>query len=176
MLQDAGLTYQQFKNCRDNLSSWLEHLPRNQLRPSDGPSQIAYKLQAQKVRGWGGRPHPLPWQPLPQGEQPGCLWPPSGQCSKRPYSSDHRGLGQHRDGSTPLPQTASPAPFDVESGLDAPGVPTPPAPASSYLPGPYDTVAMNQGLGGTAWPSGSSGWWETGMSWAMMLLSTWWRS
>ncbi|KAM5308293.1 envoplakin [Glossophaga mutica] len=48
MLQDTGLTYQQFKNCRDNLSSWLEHLPPNQLRPSDGPSQIAYKLQAQK--------------------------------------------------------------------------------------------------------------------------------
>ncbi|XP_036921086.1 envoplakin [Sturnira hondurensis] len=48
MLQDAGLTYQQFKNCRDNLSSWLEHLPHNQLRLSDGPSQMAYKLQAQK--------------------------------------------------------------------------------------------------------------------------------
>lgn len=52
-MQDAGLTYQQFKNCRDNLSAWLEHLPRSQLRPSDGPSQVAYKLQAQKVRGWG---------------------------------------------------------------------------------------------------------------------------
>uniref|UniRef100_A0A8C8YLP1 Envoplakin n=1 Tax=Prolemur simus TaxID=1328070 RepID=A0A8C8YLP1_PROSS len=48
MLQDVGLTYQQFKNRRDNLSSWLEHLPRNQVRPSDGPSQIAYKLQAEK--------------------------------------------------------------------------------------------------------------------------------
>ncbi|XP_054449361.1 envoplakin [Pteronotus mesoamericanus] len=48
MLQDTGLTHQQFKNCSDNLSSWLEHLPHNQLRPSDGPSQIAYKLQAQK--------------------------------------------------------------------------------------------------------------------------------
>ncbi|XP_058417671.1 envoplakin [Diceros bicornis minor] len=47
-VQDAGLTYQQFKNCKDNLSSWLEHLPCNQVRPSDGPSQIAYKLQAQK--------------------------------------------------------------------------------------------------------------------------------
>ncbi|XP_007958050.1 envoplakin [Orycteropus afer afer] len=45
---DASLTYQQFKNCRDNLSSWLEHLPRNQVRPSAGPSQMAYKLQAQK--------------------------------------------------------------------------------------------------------------------------------
>lgn len=47
-LQDASLTYQQFKNCRDNLSSWLEHLPHNQVWPSDGPSQITYKLQAQK--------------------------------------------------------------------------------------------------------------------------------
>lgn len=47
-VQDAGLTYQQFKNCRDSLSSWLEHLPPNQVRPGDGPSQIAYKLQAQK--------------------------------------------------------------------------------------------------------------------------------
>lgn len=54
-MQDAGLTYQQFKNSRDNLSSWLEHLPHSQVRPSDGPSQIAYKLQAQKVRGWGCR-------------------------------------------------------------------------------------------------------------------------
>jgi envoplakin len=53
MVQDASLTYQQFKNCRDNLSSWLEQLPQNQVRPSDGPSQIAYKLQAQKVRGLG---------------------------------------------------------------------------------------------------------------------------
>eukprot|EP00070_Physeter_catodon_P048967 XP_028355861.1 envoplakin isoform X4 [Physeter catodon] len=48
MVQDAGLTYQQFKNCRDNLNSWLEHLPRNEVRPRDGPSQIAYKLQVQK--------------------------------------------------------------------------------------------------------------------------------
>ncbi|XP_006869625.1 PREDICTED: envoplakin [Chrysochloris asiatica] len=48
MVQDIGLTYQQFKNCRDNLSSWLEHLPHNQVRPHDGPSQMAYKLQAQK--------------------------------------------------------------------------------------------------------------------------------
>ncbi|XP_037666342.1 envoplakin isoform X1 [Choloepus didactylus] len=48
IVQDAGLTYQQFKNCRDNLSSWLEHLPRNQVQPSDGPSQMAYKLQVQK--------------------------------------------------------------------------------------------------------------------------------
>ncbi|XP_033038146.1 envoplakin [Trachypithecus francoisi] len=48
MVQDAALTYQQFKNCKDNLSSWLEHLPHSQVRPSDGPSQMAYKLQAQK--------------------------------------------------------------------------------------------------------------------------------
>ncbi|ELR47466.1 Envoplakin [Bos mutus] len=48
MMQDAGLTYQQFKNCTDNLNAWLERLPHNKVRPSDGPSQIAYKLQAQK--------------------------------------------------------------------------------------------------------------------------------
>ncbi|XP_061248756.1 envoplakin [Bos javanicus] len=48
MMQDAGLTYQQFKNCTDNLNTWLERLPHNKVRPSDGPSQIAYKLQAQK--------------------------------------------------------------------------------------------------------------------------------
>ncbi|KAB1265343.1 Envoplakin [Camelus dromedarius] len=48
MVQDASLTYQQFKNSRDNLNSWLEHLPHNQVQPSDGPSQITYKLQAQK--------------------------------------------------------------------------------------------------------------------------------
>nr|XP_021491680.1 envoplakin isoform X1 [Meriones unguiculatus] len=48
MLQDASLTYQQFKNGRDNLSSWLEQLPHHQVQPSDGPSQVAYKLQAQK--------------------------------------------------------------------------------------------------------------------------------
>lgn len=65
MLQDASLTYQQFKNCRNNLSSWLEHVPSNQVRPSDGPSQISYKLQEQKVRGWGcwqpgGRSGPCP--------------------------------------------------------------------------------------------------------------------
>ena len=55
MMQDAGLTYQQFKNCTDNLNAWLERLPHNKVRPSDGPSQIAYKLQAQKVRSWGCR-------------------------------------------------------------------------------------------------------------------------
>ena len=54
-MQDAGLTYQQFKNCTDNLNAWLERLPHNKVRPSDGPSQIAYKLQAQKVRSWGCR-------------------------------------------------------------------------------------------------------------------------
>lgn len=53
ILQDASLTHQQLKNSRDNLSSWLEQLPHHRVQPSDGPSQIAYKLQAQKVRGWG---------------------------------------------------------------------------------------------------------------------------
>lgn len=47
-LQDARLIHQQFTNVRDNLNSWLEQLPHNQVQPSDGPSQIAYKLQAQK--------------------------------------------------------------------------------------------------------------------------------
>lgn len=63
MVQDAGLTYQRFKNCRDNLNSWLEHLPRNEMRPRDGPSQIAYKLQVQKVRIWGCR---RPGGPVPR--------------------------------------------------------------------------------------------------------------
>lgn len=67
MLQDASLTYQQFKNCRDNLSFWLEHLPHNQVRPSDGPSQVAYKLQAQKVRSWDRRPPPASLGALPTG-------------------------------------------------------------------------------------------------------------
>ncbi|XP_021069024.1 envoplakin [Mus pahari] len=48
ILQDASLTYQQLRNSRDNLSSWLEQLPHHRIQPSDGPSQIAYKLQAQK--------------------------------------------------------------------------------------------------------------------------------
>lgn len=48
ILQDASLTHQQLKNSRDNLSSWLEQLPHHRVQPSDGPSQIAYKLQAQK--------------------------------------------------------------------------------------------------------------------------------
>ncbi|XP_036613061.1 envoplakin [Trichosurus vulpecula] len=46
--QDASLIYQQFKNYSENLRSWIEHLPRNELGPTDGPSQINYKLQAQK--------------------------------------------------------------------------------------------------------------------------------
>ncbi|GAB1297087.1 Envoplakin [Apodemus speciosus] len=48
ILQDASLTHQQLKNSRDNLSSWLEQLSPHQVQPSDGPGQIAYKLQAQK--------------------------------------------------------------------------------------------------------------------------------
>lgn len=54
MVQDISLSYQQFRNSRDNLSSWLEHLPQNQMRPGDGSSQIAYKLQAQQVRAVPG--------------------------------------------------------------------------------------------------------------------------
>jgi envoplakin len=55
IVQDASLTYQQLRNSRDNLSSWLEQLPHHRVQPSDGPSQISYKLQAQKVRRWGCR-------------------------------------------------------------------------------------------------------------------------
>uniref|UniRef100_A0A5F8GW96 Envoplakin n=1 Tax=Monodelphis domestica TaxID=13616 RepID=A0A5F8GW96_MONDO len=47
-VQDVSLIYQQFKNSSENLRSWMEHLPRNELGPTDGPSQINYKLQAQK--------------------------------------------------------------------------------------------------------------------------------
>ncbi|XP_028912729.1 envoplakin isoform X2 [Ornithorhynchus anatinus] len=47
-IQDASLTYQQFKNSNENLTSWLAHLPCNSARPNDGPSQVNYKLQAQK--------------------------------------------------------------------------------------------------------------------------------
>lgn len=72
ILQDASLTYQQLKNGRDNLSSWLEQLPHHQVQPSDGPGQLAYKLQAQKVRaggmGWGLQV-PVSFQPpLQQGQ------------------------------------------------------------------------------------------------------------
>lgn len=101
-MQDASLTYQQFKNCRDNLSSWLEHLPHSQVRPSDGPSQIAYKLQAQKVSSWGCR--------RPEGRSGPCPSPPAHVASSHRESSlrmcgplvasvlrdlkaDHRGLG-----------------------------------------------------------------------------------
>ncbi|XP_072501843.1 envoplakin isoform X2 [Notamacropus eugenii] len=47
-VQDASLIYQQFKNYSENLRSWMEHLPCSELGPTDGPSQINYKLQAQK--------------------------------------------------------------------------------------------------------------------------------
>lgn len=93
-MQDASLTYQQFKNCRDNLSSWLEHLPRNQVRPSDGPSQIDYKLQAQKVsEGAGLRGPAESWSPcglrLPYRLRPvhvRLLVAMDQNCSKRPQT------------------------------------------------------------------------------------------
>ncbi|XP_051851000.1 envoplakin [Antechinus flavipes] len=47
-VQDASLLHQQLRNCGENLRSWMEHLPRHELGPSDGPSQVTYKLQAQK--------------------------------------------------------------------------------------------------------------------------------
>nr|XP_033817796.1 envoplakin [Geotrypetes seraphini]XP_033817797.1 envoplakin [Geotrypetes seraphini]XP_033817798.1 envoplakin [Geotrypetes seraphini]XP_033817799.1 envoplakin [Geotrypetes seraphini]XP_033817800.1 envoplakin [Geotrypetes seraphini] len=48
MLRDTNLTYQQFRSADDNMSSWLNNLPRNQVKSTDGPSQINYKLQSQK--------------------------------------------------------------------------------------------------------------------------------
>lgn len=80
-LQDAGLTYQQFKNCRDNLSSWLEHLPHNQVRPRDGPSQIAYKLQAQKVWGWGCRRLGVRPGPCPEPRPPALAASSAGRAA-----------------------------------------------------------------------------------------------
>ncbi|XP_075438913.1 LOW QUALITY PROTEIN: envoplakin, partial [Ascaphus truei] len=48
ILRDASLPYQQLKSSSDSLDTWLNGLPRNQVKPSDGPSQINYKLQSQK--------------------------------------------------------------------------------------------------------------------------------
>ncbi|KAM4662790.1 envoplakin [Discoglossus pictus] len=48
MLRDANLPYQQFKSTSDSLDMWLNNLPKNQVTSSDSPSQVNYKLQAQK--------------------------------------------------------------------------------------------------------------------------------
>ena len=73
ILQDAILIHQQLRNSRDNLSSWLEQLPHHQVQPSDGPGQIAYKLQAQKVR-----PGAMGWTVLESG--PGLELGPPATC------------------------------------------------------------------------------------------------
>ncbi|KAM4032688.1 envoplakin [Anomaloglossus baeobatrachus] len=48
MLRDTNLPYQQFKSSSEGMESWLNGLPRNQITPSDSPSQVNYKLQSQK--------------------------------------------------------------------------------------------------------------------------------
>ncbi|XP_054834865.1 envoplakin [Eublepharis macularius] len=47
-LRNTSLTYQQFQNANENLMFWLNNLPMYQVKTTDGPSQINYKLQAQK--------------------------------------------------------------------------------------------------------------------------------
>ncbi|XP_062830054.1 envoplakin [Anolis carolinensis] len=47
-LRNTSLTYQQFQNANENLMFWLNNLPKYQVKTTDGPSQINYKLQAQK--------------------------------------------------------------------------------------------------------------------------------
>ncbi|KFP79318.1 Envoplakin, partial [Acanthisitta chloris] len=47
-LRNISLTYQQFQNSNENLMFWMNNLPRHQVKTTDGPSQINYKLQAQK--------------------------------------------------------------------------------------------------------------------------------
>uniref|UniRef100_A0A8B9FCI4 Envoplakin n=1 Tax=Amazona collaria TaxID=241587 RepID=A0A8B9FCI4_9PSIT len=47
-LRNISLTYQQFQNSNENLMFWMNNLPKHQVKATDGPSQINYKLQAQK--------------------------------------------------------------------------------------------------------------------------------
>ncbi|KYO31183.1 periplakin [Alligator mississippiensis] len=47
-LRSISLTYQQFQNSNENLMFWMNSLPKHQVKTTDGPSQINYKLQAQK--------------------------------------------------------------------------------------------------------------------------------
>uniref|UniRef100_A0A8C4YBY3 Envoplakin n=1 Tax=Gopherus evgoodei TaxID=1825980 RepID=A0A8C4YBY3_9SAUR len=47
-LQNTNLTYQQFQNSNENMMFWMNNLPKHQVKTTDGPSQINYKLQAQK--------------------------------------------------------------------------------------------------------------------------------
>lgn len=48
-LRNISLIYQQFQNSNENLMFWMNNLPKHQVKTTDGPSQINYKLQAQKV-------------------------------------------------------------------------------------------------------------------------------
>lgn len=48
-LRNISLTYQQFQNSNENLMFWMNNIPKHQVKTTDGPSQINYKLQAQKV-------------------------------------------------------------------------------------------------------------------------------
>ncbi|KFQ38154.1 Envoplakin, partial [Mesitornis unicolor] len=47
-LRNVSLTYQQFQNSNENLMFWMNNLPKHHVKTTDGPSQINYKLQAQK--------------------------------------------------------------------------------------------------------------------------------
>nr|XP_028572776.1 envoplakin isoform X1 [Podarcis muralis] len=47
-LRNTSLTYQQFQNANENLMFWLNNVPKYQVKTTDGPSQVNYKLQAQK--------------------------------------------------------------------------------------------------------------------------------
>ncbi|XP_058021921.1 envoplakin isoform X1 [Ahaetulla prasina] len=47
-LWDTSLIYQQFQNANENLIFWLNNLPKHKVKTTDGPSQINYKLEAQK--------------------------------------------------------------------------------------------------------------------------------
>jgi len=48
-LRNISLAYQQFQNSNENLMFWINNLPKHQVKTTDGPSQINYKLQAQTV-------------------------------------------------------------------------------------------------------------------------------
>uniref|UniRef100_A0A663DL20 SH3 domain-containing protein n=1 Tax=Aquila chrysaetos chrysaetos TaxID=223781 RepID=A0A663DL20_AQUCH len=47
-LRNISLIYQQFQNSNENLMFWMNNVPKHQVKTTDGPSQINYKLQAQK--------------------------------------------------------------------------------------------------------------------------------
>ncbi|EMP23783.1 Envoplakin [Chelonia mydas] len=47
-LRNTNLTYQQFQNSNENMMFWMNNLPKHDVKTTDGPSQINFKLQAQK--------------------------------------------------------------------------------------------------------------------------------